>query len=54
MKDLLGELGRRREWRGWVWRSYTDEQCDAIRHYIKTGEVTGALPPKRKRRRYVN
>lgn len=38
------ELKRQREWHGWAFRNYTEDQKNAIRHYIKTGEITEHLP----------
>jgi hypothetical protein len=38
------ELARQREWHGFVFRGYSNEQNAAITHYIHTGERLPALP----------
>ena len=38
------ELERRRQWHGWAFRGYSKAECDAICHYIETGEDNGNLP----------
>jgi hypothetical protein len=35
---------RQREWHGWAFRGYTKAECEAIDHYIETGEDNGNLP----------
>lgn len=42
------KLARQRQWHGWAFRGYTDAQVNAIRHYIKTGEVLEDLPHRDK------